>query len=102
VVKSTEGSFSGISEAEGITACPRFSKKLKNFCRISFDVIVYYLYQILENYKALSSVILANAGIQVNSEFSDWIPVFTGMTNGIELGSPGVPEDDKKYSLLII
>jgi len=32
-------SFSGISEALGRIVCPRFSKKVKNRCRISYDCI---------------------------------------------------------------
>src|SRR3989344_8550415 len=40
VLKSTEGSFSGTSEAEGIILCPLFSKNFKNLDLISFDCIL--------------------------------------------------------------
>jgi hypothetical protein len=39
VLKSTEGSFSGTREADGIIVCPRFLKNSKNLERISSEVI---------------------------------------------------------------
>src|SRR3972149_11632541 len=39
VVKSTVGSFSGTSEAEGMIACPLLLKNSKNLLRNSFEVI---------------------------------------------------------------
>jgi hypothetical protein len=37
VVKRTDGSFSGTSEADGMIACPRASKKARNVSLISRD-----------------------------------------------------------------
>lgn len=38
VLKSTEGSFSGTSDAEGMIACARAAKNARNFARICAEV----------------------------------------------------------------
>src|SRR3970040_2367616 len=55
VVKRTDGSFSGTSEADGIAACPRFLKNSMNRFRISSDCILiaqYFLYARLNEPKS--------------------------------------------------
>lgn len=44
VVKSTEGSFSGIREDDGIIACPLDAKKLRYLSLNSYDFIINILY----------------------------------------------------------